>query len=300
MAGRKSSTRLSPAFKRGAVCIAFLILGYQVAVFLQHSAVLKIEADRDRPDTVYISGAARQKQSIADCLPTDSAAGETSGSVSRREAPHSPVVQSVREQTRRVESFKFNPNTATVEEFQRLGFSPKQAESIENYRQRGGRFRRKSDFAKSFVVADSVYRRLEKFIDIPLLDINKADSAAFDALPGIGGYFASKMVKYREALGGYSYPEQLMDIYHFDRDKYDALADLIVCSESEAFELWTLPAEELRKHPYIRNYQTARAIILFRENSPADSLSVGALRRAGILNEENAEKLQRCRIGAAR
>lgn len=95
---------------------------------------------------------------------------------------------------RTYENFRFNPNVVSVNDLRRLGFSLKQAESIDNYRKKGGRFRRKEDFAKSYVVADSVYRRLEKYIDIPLLDINRADSAEFDALPGIGGYFAAKVV----------------------------------------------------------------------------------------------------------
>ena len=78
------------------------------------------------------------------------------------------------------------------------------------------------------MVSDSVYKRLEAYIDIPLLDLNLADSADFDGLPGIGGYFASRMVEYRRRLGGYySYKEQLMDIYNFDKEKYDGLADLV-------------------------------------------------------------------------
>ena len=180
----------------------------------------------------------------------------------------------------------------------RLGFSQKQAQSIINYREKGGRFRRKEDFARSYVVSDSIYRRLESFIDIPLLDLNTADSAAFDALPGIGGWFAAKMIDHRKALKGYSYKEQLMDIWKFDRAKYDALEDLITVlpENTTPYQLWTYPADSLRKHPYIRNYETARAIVLYRENSPRDEWTVAALSHAGILSAENAEKLVRCVI----
>ena len=180
----------------------------------------------------------------------------------------------------------------------RLGFSEKQARSIDNYRAKGGRFRRKSDFAKSYVVADSVYRRLESYIRIPKVDINTADSAMFDALPGIGPYFAAKMEEYRGRLGGYSFPEQLLDIYNFGEERFDGLKDLIECSEPPAYELWTLPADELRKHPYIRSRQAADAIVLYRENTPAGSLSVEGLAAAGILPEEDAARLARCRIAA--
>ena len=199
---------------------------------------------------------------------------------------------------RRYESFRFDPNTVSVDDLMRLGFSQKQAESIDNYRKKGGRFRRKSDFAKSYVVEDSVYRRLEKYIDIPKIDINRADSAAFETLPGIGKFFAAKMVSYRRELGGYSYPEQLMDIWHFDQEKYDGLKDLIKVGPSEPYPLWTLPENELAKHPYI-DKRAAHGIIIFRENSPVAEWTVGNIIKAGILDPGLGEKLARCKIAPA-
>lgn len=248
MGKEKNHQSSSAAFKTGAVSLAFLILGYQGAIFVHRAAELRIEANRDCPDTVYVyvsqpgavpsAGAERIGNAPADGTATgktDAAGEAAAGSMDetrreeRRYAEHTPTVEKVRDATRRVESFGFNPNTAGLEDLKRLGFSEKQAQSILNYRAKGGKFRRKEDFAKSFVVADSVYARLEPFIEIPLLDINLADSAAFDALPGIGPWFASKMVEYREKIGGYTSTEQLMDIGRFDSERYDALKDLITC-----------------------------------------------------------------------
>ena len=48
--------------------------------------------------------------------------------------------------------FKFNPNTISLDSLQLLGFTPKQAQSILNYRAKGGVFRKKGDFAKLYVV----------------------------------------------------------------------------------------------------------------------------------------------------
>ena len=281
---KETKSWLTESYILGIVALVFLIIGYQVALFLQHAAVTRIAAVRDVPDTVFVYVERETMQPMAH---------------QSVEAQHSPKVQAVRNNLpRSVESFKFNPNTVSVEDLCRLGFTLKQAQSIDAYRQKGGRFRRKADFAKSFVVHDSVYRRLEAYIDIPLLDLNIADSASFDALPGIGGWFASKMVEYREALCGYSYPEQLLDIYHFDQDKFDALKDLITVSEEHVvpYPLWRLPADSLRLHPYIRNYETAKAIVLFRESVPPADWSVDALSDAGIISSEAAEKLARCSI----
>lgn len=302
-------------FKIGAIALTFLIIGYQAAVFIHRTAILRIESLRDSPDTVYITVAPRTPDTSTSGKPRnpaiaageDIAAGAGIGGspasgprkyadTVRRAAAHSPVVNRVRERSRKAESFRFNPNTATVEELVRLGFSDKQAASIDNYRKKGGRFRRKEDFAKSFVVSDEIYRRLESFIDIPLTDINRADSAAFDALPGIGPYFAAKMVEQRRRLCGYSNPEQLLDIYNFGEDRYSKLKDLVCCSPPRPYPLWSLPADSLRLHPYIGGWAEARGIVRFRENSPPDSLSAEALGRAGVLPADRAERLARCLI----
>ena len=376
----------SAVFKVGAISLAFLIVGYQAAIFIGKAARDRIVASRDAPDTVYVvdealaarllrgggsgfagpgvardggggagiaggAGAAGDGWAKADGgwngggagdgagggRSTRAAGGATGDAVAefapslnrgenrdggrvskgkvivRRNASHSQEARSiyagapvakpgegrqvaVRKGRRTVESFRFNHNTVSLDDLIRLGFSEKQAQSIVNYRDKGGRFRRKSDFAKSYVVADSVYKRLEPYIVIPKLDINKADSSAFDELPGIGGYFARKMVEYRQMLGGYSCKEQLMEIYHFDRDKYDALADLITCSPAPPFPLWSAQADTLRRHPHIRSWQTARAIVLYREHNPREAWTVDGLRAAGILTPDQAERLARCRV----
>lgn len=341
-------------FKVGAIALAFLVVGYQAALFMTRAGKLRLEANRDRPDTVFvyyndadepfgssyyqsseddarpgIASPDRSQQAGLSSNPRSSLVGDTFSSsrhrkkegsavggggkgsaqqdvwrggsrggatTRRRNAEHSEYVEAYRRETRRVESFRFDPNTVSVEDLIRLGFSEKQAAALDRYRVSGGRFRRKADFAKSFVVADSVYRRLEGFIDIPKVDLNRADSAALDDLPGIGAWYAKRILEYRAELGGYSFAEQLMDIYRFDREKFDALADLVCCSPPAPFALWSLPADSLQRHPYIRSRQAARSIVLFREHTPREGWTVAALGEAGILPPEDAARLARCAI----
>ena len=281
---------MAQSFVTGVNALVFLLVGYQTAMFIHEAAVMKVASNRDVPDTVYVYRA------VPESMPGDVERIGITDSVVRKNASHGKHAENVRQEMPypRTESFAFNPNTVSLEDLQRLGFSRKQAQSIDNYRQKGGVFRRKSDFAKSYVVADSVYKRLEPYISIPLIDLNQADSAEFDSLPGIGGWFASKIIEHRERLGGYSYKEQLMDIYRFDQEKFAALSDLVTISKPYRYPLWTLPADSLRLHPYIRNYETAHAIVLFRQNSDPRAWAVDSLASCGIISLETASKLSRC------
>ena len=351
------------SLKIGAIAVTFLVIGYQAALFVNSSAVAQLIANRDAPDTVYVTdealarrildasasniaspsihrgtnppdpltqraaslvdyrgtyppdpltplGASKQPSEARGGTASDVSAGamtdyrDASGVQSgnsltvRKNSPHSEAADRIylKQRGKRVESFPFDPNSVSVSDLQRLGFSEKQALSIDAYRKKGGRFRRSSDFAKSYVVSDSVFARLEPYIRIPKLDINAADSAAFDTLPGIGGYYASKMVEYRARLHGYSYPEQLMDLGNFDEERFSGLADLITVGPSESYPLWTLSEEELAWHPYIGSRAAAHGIVLFRENHRPEHLTVENLAAAGILDPLSASRLARCRI----
>jgi len=318
---------VSTSLATGIIALIFLVVGYQAAMFIGKASVAGKALKMAVPDTVFVVDGEMAREIILSELGPDAMSEIRDEPPRERKIIHhsnqsekareleayaryktmeitagSSVDGSVRRNTgstkRTFECFRFDPNTVTQEELVRLGFSPKQAQSIVNYRNKGGRYRRKEDFAKSFVVSDSVYARLEPYIDIPLLDLNLADSAALDALPGIGGYFAMQIIKFRESLGGFSCKEQLMDIYNFDSEKYDALKDLVMVSRSRAspFALWTLPEDSLALHPFISNINTAHSIVLFRQNNPKSSWTLESLRTSGVLTAEQAEGLSRCLI----
>ena len=339
-----SHSRITTSFKAGAIALAFLIIGYQSALFIRSAAVARLVSHRDAPDTVFVIDESLARRLISEdsaqpysstsspssSLPSSGSSSSSPGQAShgrsstpsslpfsgtssppsdqptsesgrrvivRHNAPHSATADAVIATAvpRRTESFPFNPNTVSLSDLMRLGFSERQAQSIINYREKGGRFHRPSDFAKSFVVADSVYRRLEPYIRIPKIDLNAADSAALDALPGIGPYYVAKILEHRSSLHGFSYPEQLMDIYRFDKDKFDALKDLVTVGPSEPYPLWTLSEDELKRHPYIDS-GAAHGIILYREHNPSERWTVDGLREAGVLRAADADRLARCRI----
>lgn len=67
-------------------------------------------------------------------------------------------------------NFNFDPNTASVAQFESLGLPKFIAERIEKYRSKGGRFRKKEDFAKIYGILPDTYERLEPYITLPSAD----------------------------------------------------------------------------------------------------------------------------------
>ncbi|TAK45437.1 MAG: helix-hairpin-helix domain-containing protein [Saprospiraceae bacterium] len=68
--------------------------------------------------------------------------------------------------TREVSYFTFDPNLATKGEFVQLGLSPRMAQIILNYREKGGKFRKKEDLKKIYGLREEEYALLEPWIRI--------------------------------------------------------------------------------------------------------------------------------------
>lgn len=91
--------------------------------------------------------------------------------------------------------------------------------------------------------------------------VNSADTTALKTIPGIGSYFARRIVRYREQLGGFFEKEQLLDIEDFPKE---ALAFVNIDSNNiKKLKINQLNLNQLRHHPYI-NYYQARAITDYR------------------------------------
>lgn len=268
---------------------------------------------------------------------------------------------------RRPELFHFDPNTISPDSLSLLGFSQKQAESIIKYRSKGGKFRKKSDFAKMYVVSDDKYKELEPYIVLPdrdivhpshvkhvlradtlistprasavstprasvvstpravvgsrtslreehremprekrsevqlnqrlkpqplLIDINMADSAALTSLYGIGGYYARKIIGYRERLGNFYSTHQLMEIPGIDSTRFEGFARNITADPSDVrrFSLDTAGKSFLIRHPYVGAY-AARGILLMREKFGVGACTMENLVKERIISLEMAQKL---------
>jgi DNA uptake protein ComE-like DNA-binding protein len=102
---------------------------------------------------------------------------------------------------------------------------------------------------------------------ISSLEINSADSSDFTKLK-IPGYLISKILVYREQLGGYSNSFQLLEIYHFPENIFERIHSLLQVNSSliQPLGINTKSEEELALHPYL-SYKEAKAIALYRKNN---------------------------------
>lgn len=250
--------KISSSFAAGAIALVFAVLGYQTALLVQFQSIRNSEA---------AESAAVPEKEVVESLGADSAPKSPSGKSSSKKPATSSAARKEASAVAAAPAAK--APEAPAEPAKQASKAPaKSAKQASNHPLKA-------------------YR----------LDINAADSADFDMLPGIGPYFARKMVEYREQLGGYSFPEQLMDIYRFDEERYDKIKDLISLeSPSTPFPLWTASADSLRLHPYIRTASIARSIVFFRKHNPPEKCNVQELEKAGIISAEIAAKLARCNI----
>lgn len=210
----------------------------------------------------------------------------------QRQQPRSHAYYQTAE--RKAELFPFDPNSADSTQLLRLGLQPWQVRNIYKYRAAGGVYRQPRDFARLYGLTLKQYRRLEPYIRIKEEDmpaeryfykyepieerdtmkypiklqaeerivLNRADTAQLRKVPGIGPYFARKIVEYRERLGGYYRVQQLLEIEDFPETAVDFF---IIPDDTQLRKLNInrLSLNELKRHPYLNFYQ-ARAIVDYR------------------------------------
>ena len=99
-----------------------------------------------------------------------------------------------------------------------------------------------------------------------MVDLNKVDSATLVELPQIGGYTATRIVAYREKLGGFLNKEQLLEVKGMDEARYNVVQSYINIGEAEIRKIDVNRADfkALVRHPYL-NYNQVKCIVNQRE-----------------------------------
>jgi competence protein ComEA len=178
--------------------------------------------------------------------------------------------------------FPFDPNQASEDDLLRLGISRRVVLTLLNYRSKGGRFFKKEDLQKIYGMPADTYQQLLPYIDLTSvkkktypkkakpkkeiqLDINRATAEEWQQLRGIGPYYAKRILRFREKLGGFSTIEQVADTYHLPDSTFQQIKPFLTHSPVfKKLAINTLTTKELAAHPYL-GYKEAQAIVNYRE-----------------------------------
>lgn len=221
--------------------------------------------------------------------------------------PHKNTIKSV-------QFYDFDPNTAQISTWMDFGLSAKQAQSILNYLAKGGKFYKKEDVRKMFVISADLYQKLEPHIVIQnrergtafntnsptypksnfvpkVLEINSADTAELKQLKGIGSVFASRIVKYRNRLGGFHQVSQLKEVYGMSDTLYEKLKPFVKLDKDKLQKINVNSAtfNELKKLPYW-NAKQIQVLLEYRKQHGAFS-SEKDLEKIVVLSPEILQKV---------
>jgi competence protein ComEA len=201
-----------------------------------------------------------------------------------------------------------DPNNVGETALLQLGMPPKLASNWVKYLQKGGRFRTKEDVKKLYGMTVERYGKVEGYLMIPekrgiqkikidegkegrkysnsaqkdtllhdshqekkllaMVELNQADSIGLESLPGIGPVLASRIIKYRNLLGGYYEVAQLKEIYGMTEELWSKCSPRLSADPSGVMKLKInfLSTVELGRHPYI-GFRQAKKIAKIRDAS---------------------------------
>ncbi|MEP6737395.1 MAG: helix-hairpin-helix domain-containing protein [Chryseolinea sp.] len=190
------------------------------------------------------------------------------------------------------EPSSFNPNTAARETLVKLGFSEKLSSRIITYRNKGGQFRVRSDLLKIYGMDTLLYKRLNLFIELPVtakkdfaisrkayvprngplwterksFDINAADTLQLKEIQGIGSKLSARIIKYRDALGGFVSSSQMAEVFGLDSTVVNRLSKKTFIGHDfvpHKINLNSATEAILGGHPYLSKSE-ARSIVAYR------------------------------------
>ena len=213
--------------------------------------------------------------------------------------------------------FRFDPNTASHEDFSALGFSDIIANRIIKYREMGGEFLTKKDLLKIYDLPDSQFVKLRDFIDLPdkietkgvrqndltsirsnvstvplSININQADTTTLKKIKGIGSFYSRQIVKYREILGGYISTNQYEEVYLMTSELVNTLKrDTYITPDFQprTINLNSADFKTLLRHPYI-SYNLASVILSYRKQHGPFS-SIEELKNIHLMDDLTFEQL---------
>ncbi|TVZ09063.1 competence ComEA-like helix-hairpin-helix protein [Cellulophaga sp. RHA_52] len=206
------------------------------------------------------------------------------------------VIDSLKNQSVKKNTYKmypFNPNYITDYKGYKLGMSIKEIDRLHLYRETGKYVNSTEEFKKVTNVSDSLLKAISPYFKFPdwkaskfdkkitvankssrninytVKDINNATAIDLQVVSGIGEKISSRIVKFRDRLGGFVVNEQLQDVYGLDKEVLNRLLKqfkVISKPVISKININEASAYEISKLVYIK-YDVAKAIVVYREEN---------------------------------
>lgn len=234
--------------------------------------------------------------------------------------PSKPHQYKTANTTRIVKLSPFNPNTASVDQLENLGIPAFLAKRIDKYRQRGGQFRKKQDLQRIYDFPQDLFAKLEPYIvlnapiaddrqptivqpqasraypslaksQIATFDINTADTTTLIRLKGIGSKLSVRILRFRDALGGFHSTNQYNEIFGLDSLAIGELRKYAkIQTPVQKIAINTVTPESLNKHPYFRNKKLTYVLENYRSQH-GPYRSADDLQATKVIDEETLAKI---------
>ncbi|MEP7376019.1 MAG: helix-hairpin-helix domain-containing protein [Chitinophagaceae bacterium] len=209
--------------------------------------------------------------------------------------------------------FQFDPNTATADDWKKLGLGDKTIHTIENYLTKGGHFGKPEDLQRIYGLKPREFEKLKPYIaiqkvknryetttlkpssrdhssyvgrEIQHIDINESDTSAWIALPGIGSKLASRIITFRQKIGGFHSVFQVAETYGIPDSTFQKIKPYLETGNTpvKKININTADVNTLKAHPYIK-WNIANAIMQFRQQH-GDYKTVEDLKQIHSIEEE--------------
>jgi competence ComEA-like helix-hairpin-helix protein len=212
------------------------------------------------------------------------------------------------------ELFYFDPNTASQDEWQRLGLREKTVHTILNYLSKGGKFRKPEDMLKIYGLKEEDAQRLIPYVriagapehkndnytdraiakpekKISIIDVNSADTNLLKSLPGIGSKLAQRIINFREKLGGFYSVSQIAQTYGLPDSTFQKISSYLTIRKDaiKQININVATADDLKVHPYI-GWKIANAIIQYRIQH-SDFQSIEDIRKIALISDDDYKKI---------
>jgi DNA uptake protein ComE-like DNA-binding protein len=203
-----------------------------------------------------------------------------------------------------IELFEFDANRIGFDSLQILGLSESLSRRFIKFREAIGGFKSIKDIKKIYGLNDSIFRELEPYVRIKVsetsmaedantvvnenskanelpkqeikekswsssnltIELNSASANDLRKIKGIGETLSNRIIKYRDAMGGFFNSNQIFDVYGVESTNLD-LVNITLEVDTSLVTMVNINNGEISdftKHPLINSYQ-AKILIAYRK-----------------------------------